>query len=181
MKNSIICLSTSVRFVVPMKNGDLESKGLLASIIQAEGTIESFKVCIFFYFFFPSYWQILKLQIMALGNTKSGSFLWHWITWVAGLLLLLNQCIQWDSYEKHHHPIFLFSLCKETHFLSILRTRVILGSFCFLASFFLVFPTYEHWKPYGTNHSSNILFCCTKQIINDNELVKAMEVEIYDI
>jgi hypothetical protein len=31
---------------VPMKNGDLDSKGLLASIIQAEGTLESFKVCI---------------------------------------------------------------------------------------------------------------------------------------
>ncbi|KAK9276233.1 hypothetical protein L1049_005764 [Liquidambar formosana] len=31
------------RFIVPMKNGDLDSKGLLASIIQAEGTIESFK------------------------------------------------------------------------------------------------------------------------------------------
>ncbi|XVE85969.1 hypothetical protein DITRI_Ditri17bG0134500 [Diplodiscus trichospermus] len=32
-----------VKFVVPMKNGDLDSKGLLASIIRAEGTIESFK------------------------------------------------------------------------------------------------------------------------------------------
>ncbi|KAJ4841362.1 hypothetical protein Tsubulata_016493 [Turnera subulata] len=31
------------RFVVPMKNGDLDSKGLLSSLIQAEGTIESFK------------------------------------------------------------------------------------------------------------------------------------------
>ncbi|PON59512.1 Metallo-beta-lactamase [Parasponia andersonii] len=31
------------KFVVPMKNGDLDSKGLLASIIQAEGTIQSFK------------------------------------------------------------------------------------------------------------------------------------------
>ncbi|KAF3431810.1 hypothetical protein FNV43_RR26546 [Rhamnella rubrinervis] len=31
------------KFIVPMKNGDLESKGLLAGIIQAEGTIESFK------------------------------------------------------------------------------------------------------------------------------------------
>ncbi|KAJ8760754.1 hypothetical protein K2173_018668 [Erythroxylum novogranatense] len=31
------------KFVIPMKNGDLDSKGLLASIIQAEGTIESFK------------------------------------------------------------------------------------------------------------------------------------------
>lgn len=27
-----------------MKNGDLDSKGLLASIIQSEGTVESFKV-----------------------------------------------------------------------------------------------------------------------------------------
>lgn len=32
------------RFVVPMKNGDLDSKGPLASIVQSEGTIESFKV-----------------------------------------------------------------------------------------------------------------------------------------
>ena len=27
-----------------MKNGDLDSKGLLASIVQAEGTVGSFKV-----------------------------------------------------------------------------------------------------------------------------------------
>uniref|UniRef100_A0A2P2IUU2 Metallo-beta-lactamase domain-containing protein n=2 Tax=Rhizophora mucronata TaxID=61149 RepID=A0A2P2IUU2_RHIMU len=31
------------KYVVPMKNGDLDSKGFLASIIQTEGTIESFK------------------------------------------------------------------------------------------------------------------------------------------
>ncbi|KAG6620280.1 hypothetical protein I3842_Q072200 [Carya illinoinensis] len=31
------------KFIVPMKNGDLDSKGFLASIIQAEGTMESFK------------------------------------------------------------------------------------------------------------------------------------------
>uniref|UniRef100_A0A5B6YK03 Metallo-beta-lactamase domain-containing protein n=1 Tax=Davidia involucrata TaxID=16924 RepID=A0A5B6YK03_DAVIN len=31
------------KFIVPMKNGDLDSKGLLSSLIQAEGTIESFK------------------------------------------------------------------------------------------------------------------------------------------
>ncbi|CAI8595697.1 unnamed protein product [Vicia faba] len=31
------------KFVVAMKNGDLDSKGPLASIIQSEGTIESFK------------------------------------------------------------------------------------------------------------------------------------------
>ncbi|KAL5553492.1 hypothetical protein UlMin_040893 [Ulmus minor] len=31
------------KFIVPMKNGDLDSKGFLASIVQAEGTIESFK------------------------------------------------------------------------------------------------------------------------------------------
>ncbi|KAE8100757.1 hypothetical protein FH972_018620 [Carpinus fangiana] len=31
------------KFIVPMKNGDLDSRGLLASIIQAEGTLESFK------------------------------------------------------------------------------------------------------------------------------------------
>lgn len=35
------CLSA--KFVVPMKNGDLNSKGFLASIVQSEGTIESFK------------------------------------------------------------------------------------------------------------------------------------------
>lgn len=29
---------------MPMKNGDLDSKGLLASIVQSEGTVESFKV-----------------------------------------------------------------------------------------------------------------------------------------
>ncbi|KAL1317885.1 hypothetical protein HN51_070092 [Arachis hypogaea] len=31
------------RFIVPMKNGDLDSKGVLASLVQSEGTIESFK------------------------------------------------------------------------------------------------------------------------------------------
>ncbi|ERN05459.1 uncharacterized protein LOC18433639 isoform X2 [Amborella trichopoda] len=31
------------RFIVPMKNGDLDSKGLLSRIIFAEGTMESFK------------------------------------------------------------------------------------------------------------------------------------------
>ncbi|XP_052184617.1 uncharacterized protein LOC127796499 [Diospyros lotus] len=31
------------RFIVPMKNGDLDSRGLLASIVQTEGTVESFK------------------------------------------------------------------------------------------------------------------------------------------
>ncbi|KAF3545855.1 hypothetical protein DY000_02008932 [Brassica cretica] len=31
------------RFVVPMQNGDLDAKGILASIIKKEGTIESFK------------------------------------------------------------------------------------------------------------------------------------------
>ncbi|EEF33267.1 uncharacterized protein LOC8260404 [Ricinus communis] len=31
------------KFIVPMKNGDLDAKGLLASIIRSEGTIESFK------------------------------------------------------------------------------------------------------------------------------------------
>ncbi|XP_034199710.1 uncharacterized protein LOC117614891 isoform X2 [Prunus dulcis] len=31
------------KFIVPMTNGDLDSKGLLASLVQAEGTIESFK------------------------------------------------------------------------------------------------------------------------------------------
>lgn len=38
------------RFIVPMKNGDLVSQGLLTSIIRNEGTIESFKVPIFFLF-----------------------------------------------------------------------------------------------------------------------------------
>lgn len=33
----------SSKFVVPMKNGDLDSKGFLASIVKSEGTIESFK------------------------------------------------------------------------------------------------------------------------------------------
>ncbi|CAL0315311.1 unnamed protein product [Lupinus luteus] len=32
------------KFIVPMRNGDLDGKGILASIIQSEGTIESFKV-----------------------------------------------------------------------------------------------------------------------------------------
>ncbi|XP_010263075.1 PREDICTED: uncharacterized protein LOC104601444 [Nelumbo nucifera] len=31
------------KFIIPMKNGDLDSKGLLSAIIQAGGTIESFK------------------------------------------------------------------------------------------------------------------------------------------
>ncbi|KAA8532736.1 hypothetical protein F0562_032769 [Nyssa sinensis] len=31
------------KFIVPMKNGDLDSKGLLSSLVQSEGTIESFK------------------------------------------------------------------------------------------------------------------------------------------
>lgn len=39
-------LFISCRFIVPMKNGDLDSKGFLANLVQAEGTIESFKVCV---------------------------------------------------------------------------------------------------------------------------------------
>lgn len=31
------------KFIVPMRNGDLDSKGLLASIVRSEGTLESFK------------------------------------------------------------------------------------------------------------------------------------------
>lgn len=31
------------KFVVPMKNGDLDSKGVLASLVRSDGTIESFK------------------------------------------------------------------------------------------------------------------------------------------
>lgn len=41
--NIYLCF-TFCRFIVPMRNGELESKGLLASIVQSEGTIESFKV-----------------------------------------------------------------------------------------------------------------------------------------
>ena len=33
---------------MPMNNGDMDSKGLLASLVSAEGTIESFKVNIYF-------------------------------------------------------------------------------------------------------------------------------------
>ncbi|XP_044488800.1 uncharacterized protein LOC123213429 [Mangifera indica] len=33
----------NAKFIVPMKNGDLDSKGFLASILQTEGTVESFK------------------------------------------------------------------------------------------------------------------------------------------
>lgn len=40
-----IDLSLFSRFIVPMRNGDLDGKGFLASIIQSEGTVESFKVC----------------------------------------------------------------------------------------------------------------------------------------
>lgn len=29
---------------MPMRNGDLDAKGLLASLIQSQGTMESFKV-----------------------------------------------------------------------------------------------------------------------------------------
>ncbi|KAK4263758.1 hypothetical protein QN277_029133 [Acacia crassicarpa] len=31
------------KFIVPMKNGDLDSKGLLASLVRSEGTVKSFK------------------------------------------------------------------------------------------------------------------------------------------
>lgn len=54
IESCLCCLDDTIfllsicRFVVPMKNGDLDSKGFLASIIQAEGTIESFKVYSFF-------------------------------------------------------------------------------------------------------------------------------------
>ncbi|CAM8885988.1 unnamed protein product [Rhodiola kirilowii] len=33
----------NAKFIVPMKNGDLDSKGLLSKLIRSEGTIESFK------------------------------------------------------------------------------------------------------------------------------------------
>ena len=34
---------------MPMKNGDLDSKGFLASIVRSEGTVESFKVLSFLF------------------------------------------------------------------------------------------------------------------------------------
>ncbi|KAG5584452.1 hypothetical protein H5410_044886 [Solanum commersonii] len=40
----VMLKSKASLFVVPMKNGDLDSKGLLASIVKSEGTIESFKL-----------------------------------------------------------------------------------------------------------------------------------------
>jgi ABC-type enterochelin transport system ATPase subunit len=40
----LYAISVFDRFVVAMRNGELDSKGALASIIQSEGTIESFKV-----------------------------------------------------------------------------------------------------------------------------------------
>lgn len=45
--NYTFALPLISRFIVPMKNGDLDSKGPLASLVQSEGTIESFKVCMF--------------------------------------------------------------------------------------------------------------------------------------
>lgn len=44
---NINVLSLFDRFIVPMKNGDLDSKGLLASLVSGEGTVESFKVNFF--------------------------------------------------------------------------------------------------------------------------------------
>ncbi|GMH01868.1 hypothetical protein Nepgr_003707 [Nepenthes gracilis] len=37
------------KFIVPMNNGDLDSRGFLARFIQAKGTIESFKVGFFYH------------------------------------------------------------------------------------------------------------------------------------
>lgn len=37
-------LSLHYRYIVPMRNGDLDAKGFLSSLIQSEGTFESFKV-----------------------------------------------------------------------------------------------------------------------------------------
>ncbi|KAK8964880.1 hypothetical protein KSP40_PGU003393 [Platanthera guangdongensis] len=31
------------KYIVPMKNGDLNSKGILSSIVRSKGTVESFK------------------------------------------------------------------------------------------------------------------------------------------
>lgn len=44
---SSLLLFLLCRFIVPMKNGDLDSKGALASLVKAEGTMESFKVTSF--------------------------------------------------------------------------------------------------------------------------------------
>ena len=33
-----------VRFVVPMQNGELDARGLLAALVQSAGTLESFEV-----------------------------------------------------------------------------------------------------------------------------------------
>ncbi|XP_021911219.1 uncharacterized protein LOC110825065 [Carica papaya] len=34
----------NAKYIVPMRNGDLDAKGFLSSLIQSEGTFESFKV-----------------------------------------------------------------------------------------------------------------------------------------
>lgn len=45
MEDSLsLATGSCFRFIVPMQNGDLDSKGLLSSLIEAQGTIESFKV-----------------------------------------------------------------------------------------------------------------------------------------
>lgn len=44
----LVSLLLLYRYVVPMNNGDLDSKGFLSSILYSEGTIESFKVRLFF-------------------------------------------------------------------------------------------------------------------------------------
>lgn len=41
---TICLLFLCYRFIVPMRNGDLDAKGLLARLIQSQGTMESFKV-----------------------------------------------------------------------------------------------------------------------------------------
>lgn len=53
------------RFVVAMKNGDLDGKGPLASIIQSEGTIESFKVR-----FLPTMYKSFTSKALAESSFK---------------------------------------------------------------------------------------------------------------
>lgn len=40
----LMLLAFTFRFIVPMQNGELDSKGLLATLVRSDGTVESFKV-----------------------------------------------------------------------------------------------------------------------------------------
>ena len=62
---------------MPMKNGDLDSKGLLASIIQTQGTIKSFEVC---------------FLLFTGKRTNNGE---------------LNRCIQYDEEHDLHDNYFI--------------------------------------------------------------------------